>query len=369
MKFRCDRNELAECLGDVLGIIPATQAAKPIFLDFHLIAGPSGLQIEATDLDMAARMHLERVEVLEPGGLALPAVRLHSLVREIPDRSVMVEGFPDGRGAALRAGGFEFKLLGDDPREFPELPSPATQGVVRASREKFLEMLRRVAVASSRDSSRFQLTGVFFEVDGDTLTLTATDGKRLTNDSMSVTNPSRVTASAIVPNRVVDVLLKALSSGTEEFEFVLGDPNFQASFGRGALIGKVIQGSYPDYHPAIDDQVQARVIAKRNDLLAATKTAALMTDKNTATVLFRFEETRVCLSTKATEIGESKIEVAIQLEGAPFEVRYNPTFFLDALRSLPDDEVKIEFSHPDRPGAVRDSMNYRHLVMPLVLAK
>lgn len=369
MKLRCDRAELAEGLGDLLGIIPATQAAKPIFLDFHLKTSPTGLIVEATDLDMGARIRLERVQVIEPGELALQASRLHSLVREVPDKAITIESYSDSRAATLIAGGYEFKLLGDDPREFPEVPEISSENTVSAPRERFVDMLRRVGIAASRDMARFQLTGVYFEVDGERLTLTATDGKRLTNDFTTVNNPAGSASSAIVPNRVVDVLLKVLSQGTEEFHFVLGDPNFQASFGRGELVAKAIQGSYPDYRPAIDDSVAVRVTGKRADFLAATKSAALMTDKNTATVLFRFEKSKAFLMTKASEIGESRIEVPIQLEGDPLEVRYNPAYFIDALRCLTDDEFRLEFSDPDRPGALRGGQNYRHLVMPLVTAK
>ena len=369
MKLRCDRNELADGLGDLLGIIPATQTAKPIFLDFHLSTNHGCLVVEATDLDMGARIRLQHVEILEEGELALHAVRLHSLLREIPDKNLLIESLPQERGAALKAGGFEFKLLGENPKEFPEVPTFSTEGVVTAPREKFVEMLRRVAVAASRDMARFQLTGVFFEVDGEKLTMTATDGKRLTNDSISVTNPTGTSSSAIVPNRVVDVLLKVLSQGAQEFQFILGDPNFQVNFGRGELIAKIIQGSYPDYRPAISDSVSVKVVAKRADFLAAAKTAALMTDKNTATVLFRFAEGRAYLLTQASEIGESRIEVPIQLHGEPIEVRYNPTYFIDALRCLTEEEVQLEFSDPDRPGALRGAQNYRHLVMPLVTAR
>ena len=369
MKVRCDKIELSDCLNDVLGIIPAAQSVKPIFQDFHLKTDGGCLLVEATDLDMAARMRLERVEVMEDGEIAVPAVRLHSLLREIPDKNILIESIPNSRGAWLRASGYEFKMLGEDPAEFPESPEFHREGALEASRERFIEMLRRVSVAASRDTTRFQLTGVFFEVEDDRLTLTATDGKRLTNDHMRIGNPKGISASAIVPNRVIDVLSKVLAQGPDEFCFNLGDPNFQAGFGRGELTAKVIQGTYPDYRAALPSQVNFRVTGKKTDFLSAAKSAALMTDRETATVLFRFEDAKACLSTQATEIGESRIEIPIALEGSTFEVRYNPAYLIDALRCLSEEEVRIEFVDPDRPGAVRSGQHYRHLVMPLVVAK
>jgi DNA polymerase-3 subunit beta len=393
------------------------QTTKPIFQDFHLKTDGNYLIVGATDLDMSAKVRLERVEVEEGGELALPASRFYSVVREIPDRSVVLEtlssldhradrestadreqgpekgtgagedwgksgegrgalggalgGVP--RGALIRGEGseskYEFKMLGDNPAEFPELPSLPQDKAVTVAREKFAEMLRRVAIAASRDVARFQLTGVYFEIEGDKLILTATDGKRLTHDQMKAENPGGLEARAIVPNRAADVILKVLAQGEPNVTLALGDPDFQVGFGRGQLTAKVIQGAYPDYRAAIPHKANSRVTAKRSDFLAAARSAALMTDKQTATVIFRFEDGKAYLNTKASDIGESRIEVPIALEGPPLEIRFNPTYFIDALRCLNEEEVRLEFFDEDRPGTVRGGQHYRHLVMPLVTAK
>jgi len=371
MKVRCDRNELAQCLSDVLGIVPATQAQvlKPIFRDFHLRTEETFLFVEATDLDVGARIRLDRVEVLAQGEVALPAVRFSSLVKEIPDNSVTLEALKDGRGAVVNASGYEFKLLGEDPGEFPEAPTFQNETACSVSREKLIEALRRVAIASCREASRFQLMGVYFEVEGDKLILTATDGKRLTNDQLRISNPQGIRATAIVPNRVIDVLLKVLADGEENVSMVVGDPNFQVSFGRGELTAKVIQGSFPDYRLALQQKISSRVTAKKSEFLAATRSAALMTDKETATVGYKFEAGKAFLTTKVSDIGESRIEVPVTLEGGPIEVRYNPMYLIDALRSVTEEEVRLEFSDSDKPSTVRGGQHYRHLVMPVVIAK
>lgn len=366
MKIRCDRNELAQSLGDALGIVPAAQAPKPILMDFHLQTDGPNVIVEATDLDLTAKVKLERVEILEPGEVAVPAARLASLVREMQDRMVSIDALPEGRGAVLHAESCEFRLLGEDPKEFPSAQAFAHDDAVSVSREKFLEMLRRVAIAASRDTSRFQLTGVFFEIAGEKLTMTATDGKRLTNDHMRIENPRGAKASAIVPNRATDVMLKLLTQGEPMISLLIQDPNIHISFGRGELTAKVIEGNFPDYQVALNQKVVSHVTAKRADLLSATRTAALMVDRQTLTVAFSIQADRIRLSTQASDIGESKIEVPATLEGEPIELRFNPAYFIDALRCLTEDEVRLEISDAEKPAMVRGGQHYRHLVMPLV---
>jgi DNA polymerase-3 subunit beta len=369
LKVRCDRDELAEACSAILSIVPTLQPLKPILLNFHFFTQGGRLFLEATDLDIGARIGLERVEVLEDGALALPAQRFSSLVREVPQKEIVLEAEGEGASAAIvRAESFEFRLIGEDPGEFPALPTLNQEEALSTPREKFLEMLRRVAIAASRDPARYQLTGVFVEVDGDKMVMTATDGKRLTNDYIRIENPSGFAKRGIVPNRAVDALLKVLPKGDMDFGFSMGESELHVAFGSGELTSKLIEGTYPDYKVAVSQKMEVKVTGKRTDFLAAARSAALMTDKETATVIFHFEEGRACMTTQARDIGESRIEIPISLQGEPIDIRFNPTYFIDALRCVLEEEIRLEFLDGAKPGSIRGSQHYRHMLMPLVVA-
>lgn len=365
MKIRCDRNELAERLQSISGII-STNTTKPILLDYLIRTENERLVIEATDLDISARISVERVDVESEGRLAIQANRLIGLIREIPASTVTLEGVKENRAVLIRSEGFEVLLLGDDPEEFPSVQSFNSETALEIPRETLYEVLRRVAIASSRDATRYQLNGVFFEIDGDKLSLTATDGKRLSNETIRIRNPASLKTAAIVPNRAVDVLLKVLASGEDNVRLSLLDTEIQVSFGHGQLMGKLIEGTYPDYRSALPAEKKTKVLAKRSDLMAAVRSASLVTDRETATVLFSFEGDTAVLESRASEIGESKIHVTISFEGEPVQVRFNPVYFLDAMRVVNEDPIRMEFCGPDRPGTIRAGSNYRHLLMPLV---
>src|SRR5690606_5875565 len=285
----CDRNELAERLQAVSGIVAATSTPKPILRDYLLRARGGELVVETTDLDLSSRVKIERVEIEEAGALALPAARLQSLVREIPGSAIAIESAPEPAfSAKLRADGYDLSLLGDDPTEFPLVQVFAAEKAISVPREKFLETLRRVSVAAARDTGRYQLTGVFFEVDEEKVVLTATDGKRLTNDVLRIENPDAISVRAIVPNRAVDALLKILTAGDETIRLAFTESEIQVGFGYGEFMAKLIEGSYPDYTVAIPKEKKTKVTAKKSDLLAAVRSASLVTDRDSATVCFSF---------------------------------------------------------------------------------
>jgi len=375
MKIRYDRSELVEKLGVIAGIVPSS-SPKPILYDFLMQTGDGCLEVEANDLEVAGKIRIDRVEVMEEGKLALPAARLLSILREIPDQSsgLTLEKASDGNLAVLRAEGYEFKLFGNDPDEFPRIGDVQLDRSLEVSREDFTHSLRRVAIAVSRDPTRYQLGGVFLEVKGGKLTLTATDGKRLTNDVLRVEGARDEEVEAIVPNRAVDAILKMLgspaaSSLEERFVLAFSDTDVVVKTGSSQLNAKLIEGTYPNYRNALPQSSPIKVKLKRADLLSAARSAQLMTDEQTSTVIFRFEKDGLTIWSQAKDIGETRIQIKAEVEHAPLEIRFNPTYVIDALRCIEDDEIRIEFQSPDRPGVLRGGAHYPHMIMPLVVEK
>ncbi|MEM7231856.1 MAG: DNA polymerase III subunit beta [Planctomycetota bacterium] len=365
MKIHCDKTELAERLQGVGNIVASASTPKPILRDFLLIAENDEFRVEATDLDISARVTIERVEIQEEGRVAVDASRLLSLVREVPGNSIGLESTED-QALQLKTEGYEFRLLADDPLEFPEIQRFEIDSALDFPREKFLEMLRRVGVAACRDSSRYQLTGVFFEIEGEKLSMTATDGKRLTHDVLRIDNPQNLAITAIVPNRAVDSLIKVLGAGDDTVRVALGETEIQVNFGYGELSAKLIEGTYPDYQAAIPTERRSKVLARRQELLSAVRSASLVADRETSTIVFRFENDALVLESQASDIGESHIQIPSALEGEPIEIRFNPVFFIDALRTVNEEQIRLEFCGPERPGTIRGGVHYRHMLMPLV---
>ena len=368
MKIRCDRVDLADRLSSILGIISPT-SPKPILSDFFLSTEDGHLVAEATDLEITGRAHFHKVEVIEEGQLALPSGRLLSILKEIPEDFVEIHSMDEPFGADIQSRGFNFKILGHDPSEFPRLQETAGGSPIIVGRAKLYESLKRVSVAASRDPTRFQLNGVFFEIQDGQVSLTATDGKRLTHDRFKVHKDEGLAISAILPNQAVDVMLKVLSSPLvrdDDVTLLITETHLSLKAADTLICSTQIEGMYPNYRSIFPPDAKVRATGKRGDLLTAARSAALTTDKQTSTVLFKIAGESLVVESNAKSIGESKIEIPVQLSGDPVDFRFNPVFFIEALRTFEDDEVHLEITSPDKPVLLKGSQNYLHLVMPLV---
>ena len=67
-------------------------------------------------------------------------------------------------------------------------------------------------------------------------------------------------------------------------------------------------------------------------LSTAARSAALTTDKQTSTVLFKVTQDSLLVESNAKSIGESRIEIPVELTGDPVDFRFNPVFFIEALK-------------------------------------
>ena len=368
MKVRCDRNSLVESLTSIAGIIPPN-SPKEILGGFYLGTAAGSLVVEASDLEISGTAVIHKVEVESDGAVALPSSRLISILKELPDEFVTVTSRDEPQGAVLESGGFQFKILGHDPGEFPKSEEPATTNSLSVAREKLHDALKRVSVAASRDTTRYQLNGVFLEFQDGKLTLTATDGKRLTHDSFRVSETDVGAISAILPNQAIDVFLKVLSGQGVQDETVtlsLSESHVTLKTKNHRVSSNLVEGMFPNYKAVMPAESAIRIKSKKAELLAAARSAALTADKQTSTVIFKVSPSSLVLESNAQDVGESRIEISVESTGDSMEVRFNPIYFIDALRTFDEDEITMELSDPSRPAVLRTSQNYKHLVMPLV---
>lgn len=158
--------------------VAATKSPKPILEGVALRAdATTGLALEATDLDVGIRIHLDEADVQEAGAMVVPATRLLSVVREVDEEFVTLAE-EDG-SLTITTGQSHFRIRGEDADGFVELPFFPDEGGVSLPGEMLRRMIRRTVFATAKEAGRYALHGVLFHMDGKNLELVATDGRRL----------------------------------------------------------------------------------------------------------------------------------------------------------------------------------------------
>src|SRR5580658_2533580 len=178
MKVVCQREGLlAAC--QIAGAATASRDIKPVLKNLKAIVTDDRCILMATDLELGIRLEVRGVKVAEPGEALLPTTRLISILRESADEEMTIEASPDR--CVIQGQGNEFEMPGGDPSSFPDIPSFAEEKYHEISGGVLREMIRRtVFAAATAENSRYgATTGVLWELEGDEVTLVATDGRRL----------------------------------------------------------------------------------------------------------------------------------------------------------------------------------------------
>ncbi|MDR0679143.1 MAG: DNA polymerase III subunit beta, partial [Puniceicoccales bacterium] len=335
-----------------------------------LEAGENGLALTATNLDFAMGNTLAAA-VEREGSATLPLRKMASVCRAIGADSLDVELLSGGTAVRLSGGGSLFRLAALPAADFPSLPTVEKSVAVELSAAKFVSLLRQVDYAQSRDEHRQILNGIYFQLAEGTLTLVATDGRRLARSCHRGAEGG--SGTLILPARSGAELLRLLpkaekvtiSFSGRQVSFDVAYPENFAQL-RAFLISKVVEGTYPNYRQVIPSAAEWRVTLLREAILGALQRAVLVNSGTAPAARLKFSENLVEIFASSGEVGDAYERVAAVSPGQrEVEISFNPKYLIDPLRALGCPEVLFEFRDHLNPGVLRAGEDFLCVVMPL----
>lgn len=269
----------------------------------------------------------------------------------------------------ISGGRSRFELRTFPVVEFPTIaPTPPGGHVLGPA---LVEGLRQVVRAASTDDARPLLTGVLMTSEDDAVRLVATDSYRLALRDLRDTKPLPDSAEILVPARALSELQRLpgvgggedgggveVSAGTHEITFRVGAIEIRT---------RLLDGSYPDYRQLIPNQYPNRLHIGKESLLGALRRVRLLVRDNTTPVRLSMRQGGVDLSVVSQEVGEASETVDGDFGGEDLVIAFNPSYLIDGVEAVADDEVIIETADPSRPATVRaaERDDYRYLLMPV----
>jgi DNA polymerase-3 subunit beta len=175
VKFRCERDTLAEAVTTAGRAVASRTGAMPVLSGLRLTVTGSELELVGTDLELTIRVRVP-VDGESDGSTVLPSRLFSEIVHKLEGPTVNIELTNDD--VQIEAGRFATTLRTLAASEFPRL-SETTAAGVRVDAAAFAEALRQVVPGASRDDARPILTGVLLTASGNGLRLVATDSYRL----------------------------------------------------------------------------------------------------------------------------------------------------------------------------------------------
>lgn len=376
MKFKINRDHFTSGLQQVLNVV-GTRATMPILSNVLIEAGDDQISLTTTNLDLGIRCRI-KADVAEKGALTLPVRKLASIVRELPSLDVEVETYSNNQ-AKLTSGQSLFRIMGIGADEFPPLPTFNDQHSFMLRQDELGRMLKSVSYAQSSDETRYIMNGVFFNFEGNGLTLAATDGRRLAVISKELEVTEDNAGHLILPAKTVGEVGRLLGQG-DSVRIAFNDRqvafeiNSEADAAAEAglldniyLVSKVVEGNYPNYRQVIPKENDQHIKLNRESFAKCIARAALVTSDKNNSIKVHVNENILEVTGSSPEFGESNVTLNVEYGGPDVTVAFNPQFILDPLKALQRDEVIFEFKDELSPGVIRTPDSFLCVVMPLRL--
>jgi DNA polymerase-3 subunit beta len=376
VKFRVERDVLAEAVTWVARGVPA-RPSVPVLAGILINADAEGsITLSAFDYEVSARITVP-ADVQDAGTVLVLGRLLSDISRNLPAKPV--EFSTSGNKVEVTCGSSRFSLMQMPEGDFPTLPTaPEASGTIDGG--AFTQAVAQVAIAADRGDTLPILTGVRVEIDGDKMTLLATDRYRLAMRELHW-NPAATDANQVllVPGRTLLDTAKSLgTTGSIDLAFggaAGGDGLVGFEAGQRRSTTRLLDGEYPKVSSIFPTSSETEVVLATAELVEAVKRVALVAERNTP-VRLKFGEGQVTIEAGTGDDAQASEAVEATLTGPDLEIAFNPHFLLDGLGAVGTAYTRISFTQPSRPAVLSGQeeadgdadTSYRYVLMPVRFA-
>lgn len=365
MQITIAKDRILDNLQHLQAII-TTKNTLPILGNVLVETNDSGISLSVTDLQVSLTSQVE-AEVKRHGGTTLPARRLFSICRELPPGEIHLEA--DAKDAcSIKSGQSYFKILGLPKADFPPLPVLNNAKTITLEQIVIKDLLRKTSYAISTDETRYVLNGVLISIREKTITMVATDGRRLALAEHEQEFPKSAECDIILPTKAVNELQRLLRE-TGEVKIAISENQISFDLNNIKLFSKLTEGNYPNYRQVIPTEVRDRVTLEREAFNDMVRRVSIMTSNKAASVKLHLEKDQLTLTSSSPDVGEARETMPVKYNGKNLTIAFNPEYLQDPLRNLNSDEIHMDFVDELSPGVIRtNTPGFLYVIMPMRLS-
>ncbi|MFI5534502.1 DNA polymerase III subunit beta [Kitasatospora sp. NPDC051853] len=390
MKLRVSVQSLADAVAHTARALPA-RPPVPVMAGILLTTSEQGLRLAASDYDVYASDTVS-AEVIEDGQVLVSGRLLAEITARLP-KGTDVELTADGSRLRVvcRWSKYALPLLPVD--EYPAFP-PIPLAVATVQADAWSEAVSQVAFAASADETLPALTGVQILMDGDQVTLAATNRYRIARRTLTVqpapagspakgrkktAAPAGEPVRALIPAKTMTDVVRSFDGDRPLTLHTDGD-RWGWSYCGAEFITRLLGAEFPNIAhglPATTGAISAPAAA----LADAIRRVALVATNNTPIRLTLAAAGQLLIEagTGDDAQGSELVEVTAASLEEGYSIAFNPAFLGDGIKATGASEVTLHVGENVKPALLvartgaddQDvaDLPYRYVVMPVRLSK
>ncbi len=364
MKFICPKNTL---LKEIILALDFTSQRNTLSVVSNVLLETSdnNLTIKATDQKIGFTTTIE-VETIESGVTTVFCDKLLSILRALPDEHIVFEEIGEKLFIHPQNKSIDFSLRTISSDKFPKLETFPTESYFPIAQKDFFEMIDQTIFAISDDETRYFMNGVYIEQKANTLTMVATDGRRLSFIERKFETDFADFNPVIIPAKFL-TLLKKGGTGEGEISLYITESIIFASFGSVLMYSTLIKGQFPNYRrviPGHQPNICTIEIQKMNEAL---KRVSLLVENKAKRIYLDIEDNFITISSEESDFGQAKEIIPCTYTGPSVRLAMNYSYVVSPLRVMQSKDFDLCFTEANKAVTIQPNpeKDYFHIIMPM----
>jgi DNA polymerase-3 subunit beta len=370
VNFTIEKEVFLKGLARVQGIVEKRNTI-PVLSNVLLEGIDGELHLTATDLEVGMQSSYP-ANIRKPGKVTVSAKKLYEIIKELPDNEISFNA-KDNCWIEVECGKAQFNIVGLSADEFPTFPKPDNDNFISLASSLCKEMIEKTFFAVSQDESKYNLNGIFCQVQKETnqLRMVATDGHRLSmiDKKIEALESSELSKGVILPRKGILELKKLAEEGEGDLQLGFMDNNAVVRKDKTVIIMRLVDGEFPDYSRVIPKTNEQKAFIAVDPFLHALRRMIILSSEKSRGVKMNFKNNLLEVSSSNPELGDAREELDIEYQGPELSVGFNARYLLDILQVQDQDNICMILKDNLSPGLIKpiDEDGYLAVIMPMRL--
>ena len=346
----------------LLNKILPSHSQVPILSNILLLADSPGFYVKATDLELGVEIKVP-AKIEEEGLVTVPGKEFIEALSNFPKDKIIIETKEEKVVLTSRGNTVSFNTISG--KEFPSLYKEKGVGVSVFTIEEFVDIFSYLTFAVSTEEARPQLTGIYIDKKEGAVNFVATDGYRMSVKTVKSVK-SKIEESLIVSVKLVNEVLSLKK--TDSVTLLINKKENQTIFEVGdiILIGRMLEGSFPDYEKVIPKTGKTTAIINREQFLQNIRLASVFAKDASNIVNMEVKGNAISLSTKTQGVGEGESVMEVKQVGEDNKIAFNARYLFDLVKTVAEKEITLKLNSTNEPALFEiKEKSFKHVIMPI----
>lgn len=343
--IKVNRSALSAALDSAVAITKS-KSAMAILRNVSLVSHGDSLTISATNLETSIVRSVRCAG--DQFGTLVPCAEFAKIVASLDGDEIELRF--DGAKLELKVGSgrsaYTFKCMPID--DFPTLPRVAGDQGGRSfdiDAAKLAEAFERTRSFVETESSRYALAGIQLTPKAGSLKVCGANehrGSVVRFDSPEVKASDPVVVSAESVAVALPNLRNAGSDGPATV--ALSDKHWSVAVGAVMVIGRVIEGQFPDIEQFIPKKHDGKATVSRPEMIAACQRLAALRGDSLALRIEKSDGDALSISYTSLDVGNGVESVDAEIAGTIDALAWKSYYLIDTMNAARTAKVRIEFA-------------------------